>query len=184
MFGNRLTNAEGTKNLLIVNVVMYAATFIAGMRGIDLNAMMGMYYIDAAEFRFWQPLSHMFMHGSLGHIFFNMFNLFTFGMILERVWGTRRFLLFYFICGFGAALIQQSVYAITVYNDSGRFFADVSQQAFLSQYHSLVIGASGAVVGLIVAFGLLFPNTELFLMFIPVPVKAKYMVLIMLAKRP
>jgi membrane associated rhomboid family serine protease len=127
-----------------------------------------------------QIISHMFMHGSGAHIFFNMFGLFMFGSILERVWGPQRFLLFYIITGFGAVLLHMFVQGFLVYRATGVLdptmaMLEAHPQA-MSTYFSNTVGASGAIFGVLTAFAVLFPNTELYLMFIPVPVKAKYMV--------
>ena len=114
------------------------------------------------------------------HIFFNMFALFMFGMVLERVWGPRRFLLFYFITGFGAVILHTAVQAWIVHNFTGSFnppFSIVNEYPqVVALYREPTIGASGAIFGILVAFGMLFPNTEMYLFLIPIPIKAKYLV--------
>ena len=120
----------------------------------------------------------MFMHGNISHIFFNMFGLYMFGNVLERVWGAKRFLLFYFITGVGAVVLHMLVQAIMVYNFTGSFDPTAAQinaePGVLETYFSSTVGASGAIFGILTGFGMLFPNTELYIMFIPVPIKAKY----------
>lgn len=144
------------------------------------HMFLGLHYPSSEYFRPFQVFTHMFMHGGIAHIFFNMFNLYMFGSILERVWGQRRFLEFYFLTGLGAMALHLGVEALQVYNISGSFApSPIIVNASTELQRIMVIptvGASGAIFGLLTAFGLLFPNTELMLMFIPVPIKAKYLV--------
>ncbi|MBC2607723.1 rhomboid family intramembrane serine protease [Pelagicoccus albus] len=154
----------------------------------------------------WQLVTHMFMHGNLAHIMFNMFGLYTFGIHLERIWGAKRFLIFYFLSGIGAAAIfsginvyefgtfvsyltSNNVPAETIqrFLDTGapqsnllRFLNVEEQTTFLSLYWSSMVGASGALYGVLVAFALLFPNAKMMLIFLPVPVAAKYFVPVLL----
>jgi len=139
------------KNLLILNGLVFVAQLIFENQGTNLLLYGGLVNWRYDEFKPYQFFTHMFMHGDFFHILFNMFGLWMFGRILETVMGPRRFLLLYFISGIAAALLQQIM---------GGFL--------------VAIGASGAVMGVFAAFAYLFPNTELFFMFIPVPVKAKY----------
>jgi rhomboid-like protein len=146
------------KNLIIINVLVYVAQKLLD-RQFDLTNKLALYPIGYG-FKPYQIATHMFAHSpyTLMHILFNMFTLWMFGRILENVWGPKRFLLFYFICGIGSAALQLLM-------------------EYLTGNLGSLIGASGAITGLMVAFAYLFPNTELYLMFIPVPVKAKWAIL-------
>jgi membrane associated rhomboid family serine protease len=143
------------KNLLIINGLFFLAQYILDSQGIDPFLYGALFNWNLPWFKPYQFFTHMFMHGGFGHIFFNMFSLWMFGRILENVWGPKRFLFFYFACGIAAAFAQQ----------------------FMGNFISAV-GASGAIMGLFVAFGYLFPNSELLFLFIPFPIKAKYAVII------
>ncbi len=168
-------------NLIILNVIIFVLTYIGeAFMGIHLTRTLGLFYFDSPAFMPAQLITHMFMHGNLLHIFSNMYALFLFGTMLERVWGAKRFLIFYFLTGFGAELMHLGVYAWQVYNHTGSFSATDQQ---LMTYRTLqeiyfipTVGASGAVFGVLAAFGLLFPNTELMLIFPPIPIKAKVFV--------
>jgi len=172
---------SAVSNLIIINVLFFVGSFISeNAFGINLNRTLGLYYFDSPSFMPMQLLTHMFMHGGLLHIFSNMYALFLFGTMLERVWGPQRFLIFYFLTGFGAELLHLGVNAGQVYNHIGSFSATEQQ---LMTYRTLqeiyfipTVGASGAVFGVLAAFGLLFPNTELMLLFPPIPIKAKIFV--------
>jgi membrane associated rhomboid family serine protease len=187
--------------LLIVNIVAFAAGYLLpGGPGqlIDVGAL---WYPANAHFGLWQLVSHMFLHASLSHIFFNMYALVSFGSILEREWGAGRFLLFYFLCGVGAGLAQTAVnwqefaslharlvaagltpadISALLATGRGQLPADPAVKAVLIDlyqvYASPMLGASGAIYGLLVAFGFLHPNAKLALMFVPVPVAAKYFI--------
>lgn len=176
---NQLTPV--VKNLLIINILLFVVTWLLQAQGIPFTAYMAVYYFDSPLFKVWQPITYMFMHGSMMHIFFNMFALYSFGSILEAHWGPKRFLNFYMITGLGALLMQWGVQAFEVAQVMGSPFnaeADVVMAGgkVLEIYGSKMAGASGAIFGLLVAFGMLYPNIELYIMFIPVPVKAKYIV--------
>ncbi len=145
------------KNLLIVNALIFLAQNLLDSQ-FALTARLALWPIESPLFSPYQLFTHMFTHGSLGHIFFNMFALWMFGKILENVWGSKRFLLFYITCGIGAAITHLTV---------EYFLGGVAP----------AVGASGAVMGVLVAFGYLFPNTELFILFIPFPIKAKWAVI-------
>ena len=188
MFDNINTRSV-TFNILAINVVLFAvASFIP-----ELNELLSLHYIfnthnylEGSRFEPYQVITHMFMHGGIGHIFFNMFGLFTFGSILERVWGHQRFFIFYLITGFGAVVLHMAVQMILIYNATGTVDPSITQlngagETAIVTYISRTVGASGAIFGLLTAFALLFPNTELMLMFIPFPIKAKYFVPIYLA---
>lgn len=142
------------KNLIIINVLVWIAQKMLDEK-YNLTDKLALYPIGSEEFQPYQIATHMFAHGPLYHILFNMFGLWMFGKILENVWGAKRFLLFYLICGVGAAAAHLTV------------------EYFTGGYNP-AIGASGAIMGIFIAFGYLFPNTELYLMFIPIPVKAKW----------
>lgn len=163
---NRLPNV--TLNLLIINMIMWLSQSILPKVGINVTELLGMHYIGASNFGIWQLVTYMFLHaGGLGHILSNMFALFMFGPVLERVWGAKKFLFYYLVTGVGAGLVQQLAWWIS------------SSPEFLMMYSDrlLTIGASGAVFGILLAFGMLFPDVPLFLLFVPVPIKAKWFVL-------
>ncbi len=184
------------KNLLIINVIFYIAMMMFG--GPFMTTLLGVHYFDSPDFRIWQVVTYMFMHSyqSLFHIMFNMFALYSFGTALEYTMGSKRFLNFYLLTGLGALALQMIVQAFEVYGITGSIVNDGSfvidsarrtisypesmnqQQAskLLGIYLSSMVGASGAVFGLLIAFGMLFPNMELMIMFIPVPIKAKYII--------
>ncbi|RZK53893.1 MAG: rhomboid family intramembrane serine protease [Pedobacter sp.] len=172
------------KNLLIINVIFFIATYILRQQ-IDLEQYLSVFYFDSPFFKVWQPITYMFMHGSVTHIFFNMFALYSFGSILEAHWGGKRFINFYLITGLGALALQWGVQAFEVYQLTGSVFnnlstlsvTDVADVKTLQQiYFGPMVGASGAIFGLLVAFAMLYPNLEMYIMFIPVPVKAKYII--------
>jgi rhomboid-like protein len=185
------------KNLLIINIIFYIATMMFG--GPMMTQILGVHYFDAPNFKIWQIITYMFMHdySSLFHILFNMFALYTFGSSLEYIMGSKRFLNFYLITGLGALGLQLLVQSIEVYNiigsavNNGSFIIDSVKRSIsfnpslineeqastlLGIYSTPMVGASGAIFGLLIAFGMLFPNAELFIMFIPVPVKAKFII--------
>ncbi len=214
------------KNIIIINVIMVLAQFALFRTGINLDDTLALHYWTSPDFKWWQLLTHMFMHGSpdnlnltIEHIFFNMFGLFMFGSMLENIWGTKRFLIFYLICGLGAGFCHMGVLSyefmsfhhsfleyqqhptLTEFtkflsshglSESGQFLRawaeDPGSPAFSAEsiklLHSFygqmtdvtMVGASGAIFGVIFAFAYLFPNTEMYLMFIPIPIKAKWMV--------
>jgi rhomboid-like protein len=174
------------KNLLIINIIFFIATIMFERGGSSpLIEWLGVYYFDSPNFKIWQVVTYMFMHGGFGHIFFNMFALFTFGSSLEYVFGSKRFLNFYLLTGLGALALQMLVQAMEVYSIAGSIRIDPltytssdpeAIRTLSAIYYGNMVGASGAIFGLLIAFGLLFPNTELFIMFIPVPVKAKYII--------
>jgi membrane associated rhomboid family serine protease len=185
------------KNLLIINVIFFAAKYI--LTSFDLDNLFGAFYFDSGLFRGWQLVTYMFMHADFMHIFFNMFALFTFGGAVEHRWGAKRFINFYLITALGAVALQMGVQAFEVYQITGsavnNAITDITREGgyiqanvnipgitqhqantLLGIYGAPMVGASGAIFGLLVAFGMLYPNTELFILFIPVPVKAKYII--------
>jgi len=212
------------KNLMIINGLFFLATIILQSRfRIDLTDTLGLYYFGSVHFRPWQLVTHIFMHASPAHIFFNMFGLWMFGSTLENLWGPKRFLIYYMFTGIGASLLYTGVNAIEIISlqhavdaytqnpnvDSFNFFINKHvPQMFMPDFLKLrdaweanpgdplllktsmdyagqlvtfkedipVIGASGAVFGILLGYGMLFPNTELLLLFFPIPIKAKYLV--------
>jgi membrane associated rhomboid family serine protease len=148
------------KNLLFINGLFFLATYFL-FRDINLMAIFGLWPIDSDNFRPYQLFTHMFTHADFGHILFNMFNLWMFGRVLESVWGSKKFLTFYLICGVGAAAVHLAV-------------------QYLTGGYAPAVGASGAVMGVMVAFAYLFPNTELML-YLAIPVKAKWIILALIA---
>lgn len=182
-----------TKNLIIINVVIWLAMFLSPQINANLMKYAALHYYSATEFNFVQIVTYMFMHGGFFHLFFNMFTLFMFGIALEYSLGSRRFLIFYMVCGVGAALIQEAVWSLTLPDLAVRLLASDNGVSIAQVNHALVfqpdllpktfncfttIGASGAIYGILLAYAMLYPNRSLYFMFIPVPVKAKYMVLI------
>ncbi len=193
---NRLTPV--VKNLLILNGLMFLATMVLQGQGIDLNGMLGLYYPGSDAFKPVQLIAHMFLHGGFMHLFFNMFALWMFGGILEQRFGPQRFLTYYLVTGFGAAMlhlavIHQQVMGLTADVDAetlrtiaaeglglletGRNYSDAALGKLNILYNIPTVGASGAVFGLLLAFGMLFPDVPLMLIFFPVPIKAKYFVI-------
>src|SRR5690606_34506065 len=174
------------KNLLIINVIFFIAMMLFQKGNYSpLVEWFAVFYFDSPNFKIWQIVTYMFMHAGFAHIFFNMFALFMFGSALEYIMGSKRFLNFYLLTGLGALALQFIVQAVEVYSIAGSITIDPNTYSSadpeairtLSEiYYSPMLGASGAVFGVLIAFGMLFPNTELFIMFIPVPVKAKYII--------
>ncbi|MBQ8645121.1 MAG: rhomboid family intramembrane serine protease [Bacteroidales bacterium] len=165
------------KNLLLVNVLMYIITMITG------NFMYGnfaLFYFESPLFKPYQLVTHMFMHGGFTHILFNMYTLYIFGCVLERVWGSQKFLFYYFVTGIGAALLHMGVMWLQLQGyiadlNAGDIFAGTQIQALLS---TPTVGASGAIYGLLLAYGMLFPDNIMQLIFPPVALKAKWFVII------
>lgn len=201
-FNSRIDLPPVTKNLLIINIMLWLVEFIfPGFAERTLLPRLGLHYIGSDLFNPAQLFTYMFLHDPTGitHIFFNMFSLWMFGRILERVWGGKRYLLFYIVCGVGAALVQEGVWALAWRHDyiqgiaalNGLTYEHMQQivdQAAASgdtgfiagmadmKNHLMTIGASGAIFGLLLGFAFVFPDMPLYLFFIPVPIKAKYMV--------
>lgn len=188
MFGSMFSNMPNVvKNLLIINLLFFLATIVMERNGVFLISELGLFYPDSPNFKPYQLVTHFFMHGGIAHIFFNMFSLVMLGSHLERLWGPKRFLLFYFITALGAAFLHMLVQGIELYQLSGSFFPlknEVSVQSIdafrIMMIDSIpTVGASGAIYGLIMAFALLFPNTEFMLLFPPIPIKAKWLALLL-----
>jgi membrane associated rhomboid family serine protease len=185
MFGNLFANMPNVvKNLLIINLLFFLATIVLEGREIILVGELGLFYPDSPFFKPYQLVTHFFMHGSLMHIFFNMFALVMMGSHLERVWGAKRFLLFYFVTALGAAFLHMLVQGIEMHQLTGSMFPFHNEMAITGGkvtdiLTTPVVGASGAIYGLIMAFALLFPNTEFMLLFPPIPIKAKWFALLL-----
>ena len=174
-----------TKNLLIINVLAFAATLVLqGSMGIDLNNIFGLHFFRASDFRAYQLVTYMFMHGGFAHLFFNMFALWMFGVVVEGVWGPRKFLFYYIACGIGAGLMQEMAQFVEIYlqlNSQsplgiGEAFVVMGQLA--QQLNGLTtVGASGAIYAILLAFGMIFPENKIFIFPIPIPIKAKWFVM-------
>ncbi|MBP5559744.1 MAG: rhomboid family intramembrane serine protease [Bacteroidales bacterium] len=163
-----------TKNLIIINVIVFIATLI------NENFMIGafgLFYPSSQFFHWWQVITHMFMHGGFWHIFFNMYTLFIFGVVVERIIGSKKFLAFYFICGLGAAGLQ----IFTQYIEM-QAFLNAGTQSALESIAALkmtpTVGASGAIYGVLIGYAMLFPDSKMTLLFPPVTLSAKWMVVI------
>ena len=172
------------KNLLIINALFFLADVVLGFKGIDLSDWLGLHYFQAPSFAFWQPVTYMFMHGNFGHLFFNMFALWMFGAAVENYWGVKKFLIYYFVAGIGGALVYELWqyidfnYIMHVQDYSGVQISlkeTITVDQFMNRF--TMVGASGAVYGLLLAFGMLFPNSLIYIYFL-IPVKAKWFVLI------
>lgn len=186
-----------TRNLLIINVLAYFATVML-KDVVNLNNYLSLHYVTSSLFMPHQIITYMFMHGGISHLFFNMFAVFMFGRVLETVWGPKKFFVYYIITGIGAAALQmivtyfrlQSLEATlpaevisTVYNEGAAIIAQGLNYTnplygdLNGLLNGAMLGASGAVFGILVAFGMLFPNAELMLLFPPIPIKAKWFVI-------
>ena len=170
-----------TRNLLIANVVCYLLQLLFETLHIDLTDALGLHFVLANDFRVWQLFTYMFLHGSLTHLFFNMFSLWMFGGLIERTLGHRRYLAYYLICGIGAGLCQE-VWQTGQYFVEGLHEFDMVNTGTslipMSDFLNLwtTIGASGACYGILLAFGMLYPNERIMLLLPPIPMKAKYFV--------
>ena len=180
---------ETIKQLIIINIIFYFGSQFLGDLSYDILAL---HYFENDKFLISQLVTHMFMHGSPSHILFNMFGLWMFGSPLEQMWGKQKFLFFYFSAGLGAAALQMLVYDIQVQalydvietnnlslNDPTVLLNYMTQSDYnqaLSSFNSVMVGASGAIYGVLVAFAFSFPNSKLMLIFPPIPIKAKYFV--------
>jgi membrane associated rhomboid family serine protease len=188
------------KNLILLNVLMWLIDLVAqNVFGIQLTMLLGMYFPKSEQFMPLQIVTHMFMHGSFLHLFFNMYALYIFGLVLERTWGPKRFFIYYMVSGLGAVLVHETVILIqyqklmstispdqlqivlnegTAYFREGKVFTDLTMQNVQLILNTPTVGASGAVFGILLAFGVLFPNTQLMLLIPPIPIRAKYFVMI------
>jgi membrane associated rhomboid family serine protease len=198
--------SAAVRSLVIANSIVFAIGLLlpqVGARTIDWFAF---WFPRHENFGVWQVVTYMFLHGGIAHILFNMFALVSFGVLLERLWGTRRFLVFYFLCGIGAGIVQTGVSWIAFQIDysrlteagvtpdaindmlkTGRYTGIRSDRVINAAtdlyqiFASPMLGASGAIYGILLAFGLLFPNAKLALLFLPIPIAAKYFIPIVLA---
>lgn len=203
MFRNLFRNLPPiTKNLLIINVLVWVLMEFVPPLARDIEQYCALYYWQSTDFGIWQLFTYMFVHGGFSHLFFNMFALLMFGGIIERSLGSKRFLFYYVSCGIGAALIQEGVFAIMTlrYHEiftpdqfqtiidqasylahggyyTNPIFNDPNAQSLVWLLQTPTVGASGAIYGVLLAFGVLYPNLPMYIMFIPVPVKAKWVVI-------
>ena len=194
---------KAVAHLIIANVLFFLLAQFIPM----LQDKAALYYIENPNFHWWQVFSHLFMHASVAHIFFNMFALYSFGPPLESYFGSNRFIVFYFACGLGAAFLHTAVNyyefhsALDILQSKGFSISQAQEllqkgmyntgweealsesdfKDMMSAYMIPAVGASGAIYGILVAFGVLFPNAELMLMFLPIPIKAKYFIPILIA---
>lgn len=171
-----------TKNLLVINILMFLAYVVAQQSGVDLNDLLGLHFFKSRSFHLYQLVSYMFMHANLQHIFFNMLALWMFGRIIEQSWGARRYLIFYMVCGVGAGLCQEAVQYIQYvslglanyqYVNFGGGM-EIPMETYLAQWTT--VGASGAIYGILLGFGLTYPNATIMLLIPPLPLKAKWLV--------
>ena len=191
--------SEIVKHLIIINIIFFVASIVFGELMYDLFAM---HYPKSPDFILWQPFTHMFMHGDTTHILFNMFGLYMFGTPLEQMWGKQKFIFFYLSAGLGAVLIQTLVYHYDVisltqilsdsgltkldidsFYQTGRLNTSIIQSvgeerlySGIQSFKAVMVGASGALYGILVGFAMLFPNVQLMLLFPPIPIKAKFLV--------
>ncbi|MDP5098655.1 MAG: rhomboid family intramembrane serine protease [Crocinitomicaceae bacterium] len=194
-----------TKNLLLLNIMFFVVSVVLAQNGTDISRMLGAHYFNSFLFQPFQIVTHMFMHSitDFFHILFNMLLLVMFGGHLERIWGSKRYFIFYIACGLGAIVLYNSIGMFQIYELKNALVADgydlrilnnqlaaenfdsiqihsFASQELLQEYINLsfstLVGASGAVFGLLAGFAMLFPNTELMLLFPPIPIKAKYLI--------
>jgi len=152
-----------TKNLLIINVLCFFACIVFASYGIDLDQMFGLHFFLSNQFRPWQLFTYMFLHGGWEHLFFNMFALWMFGRIMEQTMGRNRFLFYYLTCGLGAGLAQEMVQMVEF------LFMDYANIGY-------TVGASGAIYGILLSFGMTYPEERMFIFPLPIPIKAKYFI--------
>jgi len=191
------------KQLLIINIIFFLGTFLS-FNSEFIYSLFGLYFPENINFKFWQILTHMFMHGNLPHILVNMFALWMFGSSVESILGSKNFLFFYLTCGLGAAVSQLAFLYYNHYVDLEFFVNNGYESAeiinilnnkskpeinslvnnigiekvasIFSNFNSTMVGASGAIMGILVAFGMFFPESKLMLLFFPIPIKAKYFI--------
>ena len=173
-----------TKNLLIINVLAYLVGMVFGIHSGGFNDLFGLHFFLVPDFGLYQLVTYMFMHASLSHLFFNMFALWMFGCIVERTWGARKFLFYYMACGIGAGLLQEMAqfvqfYMLAAENIHGFSVSQIMTVAKASAVGInlwTTVGASGAIYGILLAFGMLYPEERMFIFPLPVPIKAKFFV--------
>lgn len=169
-YQNSMSQTPAVTNLLIANIVAYLATSLLSTA--KIYSLFALFPVESFFFEWWQPVTYMFIHGGFSHLFFNMFALWMFGRGLEMEMGTKRFLIYYFVCGIGAALVQLGIAQIDIAN-----LADTP--VLLWDYlRTPTVGASGAVFGLLLAFGMLHPNATIMLLIPPIPMRAKWFVIL------
>lgn len=170
-----------TKNIIIINILFYLGDLVATKYGINLSQYLGLHLFIAGDFNLAQLFTYMFMHGGFQHLLFNMFAVWMFGRVLEQVWGGSRFLFYYIACGVGAGAIQELVQYINYAVELSAYeHVDIGTRIIpMAEYlnRMITVGASGSVFAILLAFGMLFPNQELFIIPIPIPIKAKYFVI-------
>lgn len=202
-FGGFIRNIPPvTKNLIIINIIVWAVEAIFPRFSISIIRVLGLHLVNASQFNPIQIITYMFVHAATNpwHLLFNMFSLWMFGSILERVWGSKRYMMFYFVCGIGAAIVQEIVWLSTWMHEYVSGIASLNgltydnmkaivdeavaghESGFISAINAfknnfVTIGASGAVYGLLLGYAFVFPNQPLYLFFIPYPIKAKYMMI-------
>lgn len=166
-----------TKNLITINVIIFIATLINKEYMTETFAL---FYPTSPYFHWWQPVTHMFMHGGIWHIFFNMYTLYIFGNVLERMIGEKKFLLFYFICGFGAAALHMGVQYLELQSamEQAAMGNSAAMQSVAMVKYTPTVGASGAIYGVLLGYAMLFPESKMTLLFPPVTLSAKWMVAI------
>ncbi|WP_158837939.1 rhomboid family intramembrane serine protease [Polaribacter sp. L3A8] len=197
---NKITGA--IKHLIIINVIVFVAPQLLKL---DFTNVLALHFPENEHFGIWQYVTHMFMHGSFSHILFNMYGLWAFGTPLEQMWGKKKFIFFYFSAGLGAGLIYtlvnyyqfngiyeqlanfgltagdiQNILNLGSYNDARITLSNERMVKFYSLYHTPAVGASGAIYGVLVAFGIYFKDAKLALIFFPVPIAAKYFIPVMI----
>lgn len=171
-----------TKNLLVINTICFLAYYVLAGRGIDINNIFGLHYLQASHFQIYQLLTYMFMHASWTHLFFNMFALWMFGNVMEQTFGSKRFLVYYLVCGLGAAFCQELSQGIMVYSmvaESGGALGDLMHLSAMDRevLNSMTtVGASGSIYGVLLAFGMTFPDQRMFIFPLPLPIKAKWLI--------
>ena len=187
MYGNFYQNGRVqmtlTTHLIFINSLMLLATTICEMNGIDLSRWLGLHYVGSERYAFWQPVTYMFMHGGFMHLFFNMWSLFMFGQRLEADWGKQRFLVYYLVTGLGAAVMQQAAwrYGIVATWMGQLHMSHAELMAYSMQGMRIVdglitVGASGSVFGILLAYGMMYPNDRVMLLIPPIPLKVKWLV--------
>lgn len=168
-----------TKNLLIINVLCWMGTMALYKYGIDLHKLCGLHFFLAPDFHIWQLITYQFLHEGFTHLFFNMFAVWMFGRIMEMQWGSNRFLLFYLICGIGAGLTQE-LFQFVQYEITLSGIDPITPEVVLTlrgyMNAILTVGASGAVYGILLGYGMTFPDNQLFIIPFPFPIKAKWLV--------
>lgn len=171
---------EITKNLIIINGIVFLACIVIP----GLQIKLSLFYFTNPEFRPYQIITHMFNHAGLAHLFFNMFTLYSFGGFIERYLGAKKFLLFYLLTGLGGALLHIGVDMFNIYQITGGLILNeqiaLQHQQLIPIYITRMLGASGAVFGVLTAFGTMYPEARLMLLFPPIPIKAKVLIPILI----